>query len=184
MASEERKTERREGVSVSMQEYVDALVDPVVDRIRAGDVTLREYIERILLEYRAQMERAMIDADRIERERVARIEQINTERFSRIEEQITAGVAVAVEAVEQLRRERELVTASQGQAIAKAEEATKLAIDKAEVATDKRFDAAGAERAQLRERLNGFMPREVADAQFAEVRRSIAELTEKISKIT
>jgi hypothetical protein len=167
-----------------MQKYVESLVEPFAARIRAGDVTLREYIERILLEYRQQMEKALLDADRIERERISGAIAKFEERWHRIEEQIVSGVAVAVEAVAQLRRERELVTGAQSEAIRKAEEAVKLAIDKAEVATDRRFEQATAARTSISDRLNTMMPREVAEAQFAELRRSIAELTEKISKIT
>lgn len=73
-------------------------------------------------------------------------------------------------------------------------ESSERAINKAEVANEKRFEEVDAWRAQSTERertqqeqqaaLAGtFMPREVAEAQMNELRRAIADLTAKLSKI-
>ena len=169
--------------SVTIQEYVEALIEPVSDRIRAGDVTLREYIERILTEHVSQVSRALDDADRLNQERIRGIRRMSDERWARLEEKIAAMGAVAAESVAQLRRERELVTHAQTDAIDKAQGAVRLAMEKAEVATDKRFDAVNELAAHQGALLSQFIPREVAEAQNAELRRAIAELTEKLSRL-
>lgn len=193
--AEKPEQERRSGISIPMQDYVEALVEPVTSRIRAGDVTLREHLERVILEHRQAIELLMREADRLERSRIAALEAVLNERWSRVEELIHAASRVASEAVAQLRRERELVTAAQTEAVSKAQEATTLAINKAEQSTDKRFEALGASidrrfesitanRQAQTDQINSLMPREVAETAFADIRRSIADLTEKLSKLT
>ncbi len=54
------------------------------------------------------------------------------------------------------------------------------AIEKAEASSEKRFDAVNAFREQLAEQANHFLPREVADAQFTELRKAIARNTERL----
>jgi hypothetical protein len=191
----EDREERRTGISIPMQDYVEALVEPVTSRIRAGDVTLREHLERVIAEHRQAIEVLMHEADRLERARVAALEAVLNERWARVEELIHAASQVAGEAVAQLRRERELVTHAQSEAVGKAQEATTLAINKAEQSTDKRFEAltasidrrfetVAANRQAQTELINGALPREVAETAFADIRRSVAELAEKVSKIT
>lgn len=58
--------------------------------------------------------------------------------------------------------------------------ASEKAIEKAENASEKRFDAVNAFREQLAEQSNQFLPREVADAQFAELRKLIQRNTERL----
>ncbi len=59
--------------------------------------------------------------------------------------------------------------------------ASEKAIDKAEVSTDKRFHAVNEFRAQLSEQSGTYMPREVADAQFSELRKQITQNTDRIN---
>ena len=169
---------------VSIQEYVDAVVGPFRERVRAGDVTLREYLEHIIDEHRRQVERELERVDVLVQERVRRIEVQADERWDRVEEQIRNAIDAGLQAVDQLRRERELVTSAQSVAIAKAEQATTIAIEKAEQATDKRFESVNEFRAQQQDIIHRFLPREVAETQFAEMRRAIESIVEKLSKIT
>ena len=196
MAEAERpEQERRGGVSIPMQDYVESLVEPVASRIRAGDITLREHLERVIAEHKRYIDTRLHEADRLERARNAALEATLNERWARVEELIHAASQVAGEAVAQLRRERELVTTAQTEAVSKAQEATTLAINKAEQSTDKRFEAlhmtidrrfdtVAVNRQAIMEQISGLMPREVAETAFADIRRSIAELTEKLSKIS
>ena len=196
MAEAERpEQERRSGVSIPMQDYVESLVEPVASRIRAGDITLREHLERVIAEHKIYIDTLMHEADRLQRARNAVLEATLNERWNRVEEQIHNMATVASEAVAQLRRERELVTKAQTEAVSTAQEATTLAINKAEQSTDKRFEALHASidrrfeavstnRQAQTELINGSMPREVAETAFADIRRSITELAEKLSKIT
>jgi chromosome segregation ATPase len=73
--------------------------------------------------------------------------------------------------------------------------ASKEAINKAEAANEKRFEEAEQWRAQAidRERAQQeqaatlvatFMPREVAEAQFTELRRAVADLTGKMNRVS
>lgn len=187
--------DRRSGVSIPMQDYVTALVEPVSARIRAGDITLREHLERVIAEHKAYIDTRMQEADRLERARNATLEATLNERWNRVEEQLNNMARVAAEAVNQLRRERELVTKAQTEAVSTAQEATTLAINKAEQATDKRFDAltssidkrfdtVSANRAAMMDQINAAMPREVAETAFADIRRSISDLAEKLSKLS
>jgi hypothetical protein len=58
------------------------------------------------------------------------------------------------------------------------------AVTKAELAADKRFDAVNEFRGQLADQAAQFMPREVADALFAELRKKIDENTARLNKGT
>lgn len=115
--------------------------------------------------------------------RIEAAERTYEERWQRIEERISSIAAESRQAIEQLRRERELVTAAQNMTIAKAEESTVKALEKAEIATDKRFEIVDTFRSQLTDTISRFLPREVAEAQFTDVRRVLADITEKLSKL-
>jgi hypothetical protein len=196
MAEAERpEHDRRAGINIPMQDYVEALVEPVTSRIRAGDITLREHLERVIAEHKAYIDTIMREHDRLERARNAALQAVVDERWNRVEEQIHNMATVASEAVAQLRRERELVTQAQTEAVSKAQEATTLAINKAEQSTDKRFEAlhmtidrrfdtVAVNRQAIMEQINAMMPREVAETAFSDIRRSIGELTEKLSKLS
>lgn len=58
--------------------------------------------------------------------------------------------------------------------------ASEKAIEKAEASSEKRFDAVNAFREQLAEQANQFLPREVADTQFSELRKLIQRNTERL----
>lgn len=58
--------------------------------------------------------------------------------------------------------------------------ASEKAIEKAETSSEKRFDQVNAFREQLSDQANQFLPREVADAQFTELRKLIHRNTERL----
>lgn len=59
------------------------------------------------------------------------------------------------------------------------QDSAKEAIEKAEVATEKRFASVNEFRAQLASQTNTFLPREVAEAEFKEIRQSIATVVKR-----
>jgi hypothetical protein len=139
---------------------------------RAVDVTLREHIESIC----AELSRRITEGDRELRQHVQnQVEQIRLA--------LESAEHLEVERLEALRREMSIIT-----------DASSQAINKAEAATEKRFEAVNEWRGQSADRersqqeqsgilMSTFMPREVAEAQLSEVRRSVADLTEKVGKL-
>lgn len=156
-------------------EGIRPIPDPTVlttEALRREVAALKEIMNREIAALKELVLQMLRAADRVA-----------DERWDRVQSQLKAMEAEALQSVAQLRRERELVTTAQMEAIAKSDQATSMALDKAEVANDKRFESVAAFREQQRDSLAGFLPREVADAQFADLRRMIADLTEKLSKL-
>lgn len=165
--------ERRRAVEVASEERekaARALAETLAEQIRQGDQALRDHIEQQVQQIRA----ALVAAEQLEVERVRslseRLEMLNVSGHSQIESRIAAVEASAEQHVEQLRREREIVTGAQMEAIAKAE-----------AATEKRFESVNEFRAQLNDVISQFVPREVADAQFAEVRKAVDSITARFN---
>lgn len=173
-----------------LKAYIDARVEPWADRMREGDVTLREYVEGLL----GEMRRAIIVADQ-EREKAARalhdeIARTITEGDRNLREHIESRVTQiqsALVAADELERSRLDVIMGRIESVRKelalTQDASNEAITKSENATDKRFESVNEFRANLADQSATFLPREVAEAQFAEVRRSISELAEKVGKV-
>ncbi len=72
---------------------------------------------------------------------------------------------------------------SQQLAVAAALGAAGQAVEKAERANEKRFDAVNAFREQLQEQANTFMPRELAQAQFEDLRGTLLALHSRLDII-
>lgn len=70
---------------------------------------------------------------------------------------------------------------AQENAVAAALQAAKEAVNKAETAAEKRFDAVNEFRGQLADQAATFMPREVAETQMAGIRRSTEANTERLN---
>src|SRR4051812_3783882 len=70
--------------------------------------------------------------------------------------------------VHRLRHEREITTAAQTDAILKAEKAT-----------EKRFESVNEFRSQLADQAATFLPREVAEAQLAELRKQVSTIIDR-----
>lgn len=163
--------EQRRGVLLAEQEREKAAKALRIELARAiedGDRALRDHIEQQIMQIRA----ALVSAEALELERIEAVSSLNMAGHAQIGLRISAVAAAAEQHVEQLRRERELVTGGQMEAIAKAESAT-----------EKRFESVNEFRAQLAEQTNTFLPREVADAQLAELRKGITEVATRLDRM-
>lgn len=167
------------GEAVPLREFFDA----VLNEQRRGMVVAEQEREKAARALRDELARAIEDGDRALSEHIKQqvhqigaaleaAEKLELERFGQLQIQVKAIEAAAQQHVDQLRREREIVTGAQMEAI-----------DKAEKATEKRFESVNEFRAQLNDVISQFVPREVADANFAELRRSISDLSEKVNKV-
>lgn len=176
------------------------------DKVMPGQVSLREYVEALFNEQQratdmAERERAAATsalrqeqqhaADIAARERSKAAGALATnlahsisEGDDRLREHIVnqfAQIAAALDSAEKLevtrldtlRREMTLI-----------HDGSEKAISKAETAVEKRLEAGNAYRAQLADQASTFMLREVGDAQFDDLRKQVAELTERLGKLT
>jgi len=163
---------RREPVtSVALREYVEALVH---EHQRAIEIAERER-EKAALALRGAEHRATDAAER-EREKAANIlaSELRDRIFAgdtRLAEHIQQQIGQIAAALESARREQVLVAS-----------AAKEAIEKAEKATEKRFDAVNAFRAQLSDQANAFMPREVVESQIDEIRKQLAHVNSRLDQ--
>lgn len=150
--------EQRRGVVVAEQERekaARALRDELARAIEEGDRALRDHILQQVHQIKAALDAA---------------EQLEQERFKQLQLQVNAVAATAEQHVTQLRHERQIVTGAQMEAI-----------QKAETATEKRFESVNEFRAQLSEVIAQFVPREVAETQFSELRKLVDALTARFN---
>lgn len=185
--------EQRRGMVVAEQERekaASALRLELSRSITEGNITLREliksqreYFEAILEEQRRgitvaeqereksaralaiELGRAIEEGDRNLREHIA-------QQIHQIREALLSADKLEVQRYETLDQKLGLITSSSAEAIAKAEEAT-----------EKRFEAVDNHVMQLAAEVAKALPREVAEATFAEYRRSLTEVSEKVGKI-
>jgi hypothetical protein len=110
-------------------------------------------------------------------------DRLSVARREALDHRIETAILIGNERLQAVRREMELIT-----------EAAAMAIAKAEVATEKRFESVNEWRGQSADRertmqeqntalATTYLPREVAEAQFAEFRRTLVEMAEKIGKL-
>lgn len=145
---------------------------------------LRAYVDAKLIDVEGQLDRRIITQQRELADAVRHLENA-----------IPAGDDEVMGRIEELHRirasddvlERERVTrldqsiASVKQEMILISEASDRAIIKSEIATEKRFDAVNEFRAQLADQSSTFLPREVADAQFGDIRKRLDQATERIN---
>lgn len=187
---------------VPMKDYVDTILEPWAARMREGDITLREYLEAMLNDQKKALIAYADERDRTasavtdEREKAAQVlAETLTRRFAQVDkalrdhitEQVAmlrlaeqnaealelARIAGMGERIEAVRRELGLLQAASAEAIAKAE-----------LATDKRFASVNEFRAQLTDTISRFLPREVSEAQIAELRKAITDISDRINTMT
>lgn len=179
-----------ETASISLKDHIDTqlasmnrAVDLALTAYRGEAVSLRDHITAILDEQR----RGIIVAEQ-EREKAARAlaitlaEQIRSgdqnlrEHIGQQVQQIRAALEAAekleVARFDSLSRELNLITTAAAEAIAKAE-----------TATDKRLESMNELRGQLQDQATQFMSRDLAEAQFQEMRRALADLNAKLSSV-
>lgn len=176
---------------VSYEKYVDGQLAEVrrsaelalTSRGHEG-VALKEFFEAILDEQR----RGMVVAEQ-EREKAAAalrsdlaraIDEGDDNLRSHIDGQVHQ-IREAMESAEKLELSRYERLGAQIEAVQRevtqAADASEKAIAKAESATERRFEAVNEFRSQLSDQVARFMPREVADGQFAEVQAKFDQAT-------
>jgi chromosome segregation ATPase len=90
---------------------------------------------------------------------------------------------LAFERMNSISREIDLMLSASKEAITKAETANEKRFEEAEQWRAQAIDRERAQQEQTATLVATFMPREVAERDLAELRRAIAELTEKTNKI-
>ena len=176
--------------AVPLKAYVDSqltevrrAVEVAVLAKQEAGIPLREHFDAILDEQR----RGMLVAEQ-EREKAARalaveltrsITEGDTNLREHIKNQIDQ-IRAALESAERLEVQR---IEALGHSMSLIHEASEKAISKAENATEKRLESLNELRGSMADQTNTFLPREVAEAQLLEMRRAIADLTEKVNRL-
>lgn len=140
-----------------------------------GDRNLQDHIKSQI----AQVASALVASDRAVQQQYATLQarldgmaELSNERLTALVARITTADTASILRISAMQRETGLI-----------QEASQEAIKKAEASAEKRFASVNEFRAQLASQAASFMPREVADAQFVEIRRAIAELADKVNRI-
>jgi len=147
-----------ETAGIEREKAAQILADALKTSIASGDDHLKQHIAMQVGQIHAALESA---------------ERLETSRALALAEKIAALDASMMERLAAQQRETQLVA-----------EAAKEAIQKAEMANEKRFDGVNAFRQQLTEQSKDFMPREVADAQIGELRKQVQYLAEQLGKLS
>ena len=186
--TDQQPEDRRATDRVPLRQYVDAQLGDLrraLDRAVDG-VPLREHVEAILQEQRKAVEMAEREREKAALALREQQQEGDARLADHIEQQV-AQIRAALDAAEKLEVQRldsmRSLTESVRRELVLVQEAAARAIEKAESANEKRFESVNEFRAQLTEQTASFLPREVAESQFAELRRAITELTEKVGKI-
>lgn len=217
MSADDRQ-ERRDNVprraeDVPFKNYVDAKVEPYVDRMRAGDITLREFVEAMFQDIRravgvaseerekaasalrVELARAIEEGDRNLRDHIiAQVEQIRAALVAADALEVQRYTALEAK-LDATRREGEMRLDAMRRELGLINDAAARAIEKAERSNEKRFEAFDEIRKTLTDQNVTFLPREVAETQYAELRRSvhnladeyrraIADINQRLGKIT
>lgn len=124
--------------------------------ISEGDERLREHIASQVQQIEAALHAA---------------EALSYERISRLESGIDSADRQAATRVSALN-----------DLVQQQFDSTREAVSKAEAANEKRFESVNAFRAQLGDQAAQFLPREVADAQFVELRKAIGLNTTRLDQ--
>lgn len=145
-------------------------------------VDLREYVEALFARDRAAREIADVEREKAaqalatEREKVAQALAVS---FAR---QIEQGDQALREHIDQQIGQIQAALTSVEKLMAQRHESSERAIAKAESATERRFDSVNEFRSQLSDQSNTFLPREVADAQFAEIRKTLSVIAARLDR--
>lgn len=168
------------GTGVDLRDYVEALF---VEGRRATEIAERERAAAARA-LRTEQRQKMDVAER-EREKSAQALALNLrqsildgderlrEHIGNQVEQINAALA-SVESRAQIRHEAHRTQMDDRFGY------TEVAVAKAEQATERRFHSVNAFREQLADQAQHFLPREVADTQFEELRKVIAAITRRL----
>jgi len=140
--------------SQEREKAAENLRTQLASQIVAGDTNLREHIQQQIQQIRS----ALVSAEQLE---LSRIEKAVQEMVCWREQAKAEYMAI--------RKEHVLI-----------HDASQQAINKAETATERRFDAVNAFREQLTVQTSSFMPREVAEARVEEIRQQLTAITTRL----
>lgn len=152
------------GAQVPLREYVEALLE---ENKRALEMADSER-EKAAAQLRLEMKRAISEGDDRLREHIhQQVLQIEAALASaeKLEVQRIAGVKSDIEGM--------------SNAVSIASEASEKAINKAEMAAEKRFESVNEFRGQLSDQVRTFMPREVADGLLSQLNKRISLVEER-----
>lgn len=186
--------------AVALRQYVEALF---AENQRATEIAERER-EKAAAALHAEQQRA---ADVAERERTKaaealatwlarsisegddRLREHITNQVQQIEAALTAAEVLSYERISRLESEsgsvdRQAATrvAALNDLVQQKFDSTREAVSKAEAANERRFESVNAFRAQLGDQVAQFLPREVSDAQFNELRKAIGTNTTRLDQ--
>ncbi len=174
--------------SISEREF-DARLNEVrraVDLAHASagqHVELREYVESLF----AAEQRANEMAER-EREKAACALASERDRSAQaltlnLAKQIEAGDTHLRQHIDQQVAQIEAALVAANRETLVRHDSSEKAIAKAEAANERRFDSVNAFRAQLADQTTTFLPREVSDAQFADIRKQSNSNTARLDTL-
>lgn len=165
----------RDSTDVSLA-YMRGVVDERQRALEYSNELAERERERTMLTLRVGLERAISDGQ------TALSNHIEAQ-IRQLEASLVSAEKLEVQRFDALRTELRMFAESSDKAIAKTETATERRF---EAANEWRQQSADRERSQ-QETLNALtstlMPREVGDAQFADIRRVLDNLVEKVNKI-
>lgn len=174
VAEQEREKaaqEQRRGQETAEQEREKAAVALRAELQRAitsGDANLKDHIQMQIQQMRDNLAQQIAQVQAA----LASASKLDEQRSESLTQRITDGDAAGQQRLEAVRRETAII-----------HEASQTAIAKAEDATERRFESVNEFRAQLGSQTASFLPREVAEAQFAEIRRAIGDIAEKVNRL-
>ena len=159
--------EQRRAIDTA-EKSAQALRSELERAISEGDKNLRDHIAGQVVQIHA----ALVSADELERQRIGELTSSLARSMVEARQTLAAYAEQMSQRLDAVRREVLLI-----------QDASAVAIAKADTANEKRFESVNEFRAQLADQSGSFLPREVADAQFTELRRTISELTEKVNRV-
>ncbi len=177
---DERLRDHIDQTGIQLAQQLEHLEKRITEVITGKEALEVERVERLRSEVTIIVEaldRRITDLDTRLSALIEKTEEVLCDKadegHARLREHILAQVTQISSALENARREA-----------AFAHEASEKAIAVAGAANEKRFEYVNGVREQLSEQNANFLPREVAEAQFTEMRRTLNELADKVGKIT
>lgn len=144
----------------TLKEHIDALFD---EHDRAHTAQHSAQAQAIDAAFAAQEQAISLGRDHIE-VLFSEREHLNTQRYSAQEKAVGAAFA------------------AQEKAINAALAAASTAVNKAEIAAEKRFEGVNEFRGQLADQQRTFMPRQEADSEFRALRDKLDGLTQRLDR--
>lgn len=139
----------------------EALRSATQKAIEQADVERAKSADRLAEQLKDKIKTESEKTDAVQRSLHERVDEGDAHLRQHIDQQVVQ----IQQAIEAARRETDIIHNS-----------SEKAIQKAEIAADKRFEGVNKFREQLNDQSKDFMPRELADSQFEEFRKQITDL--------